>query len=279
MDAALAYAARGWAVFPLAVRGKIPMIPKHDGGRGHLDATTAPGAVRAWWRRWPNANIGVATGVRSGIDVLDVDPRHGGDVTLAALVRAHGAIPGTAGVFTGSGGRHFYFLHDARVRSSAGRLGAGLDVKGEGGYVVVPPSVHPDGPAYEWSPELEVLAPWPTWLLTLILPQAARERPLAPKRPLPIDAGLTAYGRAVLRRACEAIENAREGRRHEVLRARARAVGGFVAGGEMGEGIARDCLIAAALSAGLTEREAAGVVAWGLEHGAMAPLAAPEGVR
>lgn len=143
-DAALQHAAVGWPVFPLVPRGKVPLIAKAHGGRGHRDATTDEAPIRAWWTRWPLANVGIATG--HAFDVLDVDPEHGGNETLAALVARHGPLPTTQESSTGSRGRHFLFRPNARVRCSAGRLGPGLDVRGHGGYIVVPPSVQGHGP-------------------------------------------------------------------------------------------------------------------------------------
>src|SRR5260221_12533215 len=85
LDAALAYAAQGIPVFPLAPGMKVPAISKDEGGRGFHDATTDTERIRRWWKRWPRANIGIPTGSASGWVVIDIDPRHGGDRSLAAL--------------------------------------------------------------------------------------------------------------------------------------------------------------------------------------------------
>jgi hypothetical protein len=101
---------------------------------------------------WPDTGIAVRTGAESGLVVLDVDPQHGGDDTLAELLAAHGVLPITVECFTGGGGRHIYFRHPGgEVRNSAGKVGPGLDIRGDGGYVVAPPSPHPSGRRYEWS--------------------------------------------------------------------------------------------------------------------------------
>lgn len=142
LDAALAYAKRGWNVFPLGEGSKMPKIPKSAGGRGLHDATTDPTMIREWWRRWPRANIGIRTGAVSGIIVLDIDARHGGFDTLACLEILHDRLPVTLTVRTPSGGEHRYFAHPGDVLpNSAGKLGPGLDVRGDGGYVVAPPSI------------------------------------------------------------------------------------------------------------------------------------------
>lgn len=277
VDAAMGYAARGWPVFPLAVRGKMPMIPKREGGRGYLDATTHRGTVIEWWTRWPCANIGVATG--HGFDVLDVDPKNGGDESLAALVAQHGPLPATVEASTGGGGRHVLFRPDARVRCSAGRLGHGLDVRGRGGYVVAPPSVHPSGRRYRWVVRDVPLAPWPPWLLARIVWQKPLRSEPAVATSTHIDGGGSPYGLAVLRSAVAAIQAAATtgAHRHETLRARARVVAGFVAGGELDEDLARDCLLQAWVGAGLAGRaaEAVRTIDWAFSQGMADPLAAP----
>ena len=96
-------------------------------------------------RRWPTANVGIATGARSGLVVLDVDPRHGGDEQLAAFEAEHGKLPETAAVVTGGGGAHYYFNHpggDIRSR----KLSPGLELKADGTFVVAPPSLTGEAP-------------------------------------------------------------------------------------------------------------------------------------
>jgi len=136
---ALNIADKGIPVFPCEAGGKDPLT-KH----GFKDATTSKSKITAWWNRWQEANIGVPTGARSGFWVLDVDADKGGFESLAALLATHGELPHTATVRTGGGGRHYYFKYPQDgtvIPNSAGKLGRGLDVRGEGGYVLVPPSV------------------------------------------------------------------------------------------------------------------------------------------
>jgi len=124
---------------------------------------------------WPTANLGLATGAASGLLVLDVDPAHGGTESLRALLNAHGVdVPETVTAATGGDGTHYYFRADgASFPSSAGRLGSGLDIRAEGGYVVAPPSLHLSGQPYEWafplSPDDVPLASVPAWLANAIL--------------------------------------------------------------------------------------------------------------
>jgi hypothetical protein len=121
---------------------------------GFRDATTDPEVIRAWWTRHPTANIGMATGSGSGLLVIDVDLDKGGFESLAALIHRYKEWPDTPTVRTGGGGIHFYFRfpEDAEIRNDVGRkLGPGIDVRGEGGYVLLPPSVHAKRRAYEWA--------------------------------------------------------------------------------------------------------------------------------
>jgi hypothetical protein len=109
---------------------------------GHWDATTDPRIIERWWQWWPSANVGVPTGKKSGVVVLDVDVDDGGLESLAKLERAVTPAPKTTRARTGGGGIHVFFRYPrgTEIRNSAGLLGPGLDVRGEGGYVVVPPS-------------------------------------------------------------------------------------------------------------------------------------------
>ncbi len=157
LDGALALAGRGWPVFPC--RGQVPRTRN-----GLKDATTDPGMIAGWWEQWPDADVAVACG--AGLLVLDVDPRHGGDQSLAELEAVHGELPETEEVATGGGGRHLYFAVGQAVRNSVGKVGAGLDIRGDGGYVICPPSIHASGTTYEWASREPVdPAPAPQWLL------------------------------------------------------------------------------------------------------------------
>ena len=144
--AAASYAARGWAVFPLQPGGKEPLTP-----HGFKDASIYPEAIAGWWRRWPAANVAIATGTLSGVAVLDIDPRNGGDESLRDLEARYGPLPDTPTVLTGGGGQHYYFAIPKGMTVRSRRLAPGVDLKGEGGYVVAPPSVHPSGQRYVWE--------------------------------------------------------------------------------------------------------------------------------
>ncbi len=155
-------------------RGKHPRITNWQRS-GTTDSVT----IRRWWRQWPDANVGHTTCTPQLRDVvLDVDPRHAGQVTLEDLVVQHGALPVGPKVKTGSGGWHFYFLATQeqadklvkasgnRSGNSAGLLGQGLDIKAERGQVVMPPSRHHSGGVYEWEVQPDAALPaLPEWII------------------------------------------------------------------------------------------------------------------
>jgi hypothetical protein len=142
LKAALTYAAAGLAVFPLGPRTKTPATK-----RGFYDATTNPETIRRFWRV-TDRNIGIATGAMSGIWILDIDP--GGEDRLGRLEAEHGTLPPTRNVITGSGGRHLWFKYTEPMQCSAGRVAPQIDVRGDLGYCVAPPSIHENGYRYEW---------------------------------------------------------------------------------------------------------------------------------
>lgn len=160
LEAALDYARRGWAVFPLRKESKKPLI----GSNGFLDATKDEARIREAWAASPEANIGIATGAVSGISVIDIDPAKGGDASFAALVGDHDLSP-TLASETGTGGTHLVFEHPADLRNSADKLADGVDVRGDGGYIVAPPSVHPNGNRYKWRDFSRPIIPMPEWLI------------------------------------------------------------------------------------------------------------------
>ncbi len=146
-------------------RAKHPRTPK-----GSKDATNNPDDLKVLFGfLHRDANVGIATGERAGIIVLDVDPRHGGDRTLMELESKFGELPLTPTSATGGGGLHFFFKHPGGViKNSASKIGPGLDLRGAGGYVVAPPSIHINGHRYTWvtgrAPADVPLALPPTWL-------------------------------------------------------------------------------------------------------------------
>jgi hypothetical protein len=167
LEAALSYAKRGWAVFPLVPRGKTPLT-----SNGFKSATTDEAQIKAWWLEHPTANVGIATGAISGLVVLDFDKKHGGVETFNKYIEEE--LDCTYEVHTGGGGYHLYYLHPGfEVRNRAG-FRPGMDVRGDGGYVVAPPSIHESGNEYCFGeifdhPEMQhtchyELQPLPAWV-------------------------------------------------------------------------------------------------------------------
>lgn len=262
LEAALTYAGRGWHVFPVhsvvedaegewvctCSKGADCGSPgKHPHTEhGFQDATAEEQTIRGWWTRWPTANVGIACGA-SGLVVLDVDPRQGGDATLEARTEEHGKLPETLTVNTGGGGQHYYFA-DGTPATPDGKAGAGLDRKAATGYVVAPPSRHASGGTYSWVEyDAEPVAP-PTWVLQ----------------------GATRAAEATERRVADALHGIPEGdRNHALFRLASRHIG---------KGLTRDEVEALALVAAanctppLPADEALGVVksAWE-RHGRAEP--------
>jgi hypothetical protein len=189
LTAALKYARRGFFVFPCyemtpdgdcacprwhpnrdpagrcTRAGKHPRTP-----HGLKDATSDPAVVKAWWAEWPHANGAINCG-RSGLLVVDVDPRNGGDVTFVDLERRHGPLPDTPRQLTGGGGVHHVLRRPDwhHVPSVDAGLGCGIDLKCDGGYIIVAPSNHESGGRYHWEigyglDDLPIAAP-PEWVL------------------------------------------------------------------------------------------------------------------
>ena len=147
LDAALSYARLGLAVFPLVEGAKNPATAK-----GFKNASTDEKAIRSWWGKNPNYNIGIACGNGTLVIDLDVDEAKGedGTATLRKWEGEHGKLPETATAVTGRGGMHMLYHIDGEARCSANPK-LGVDVRGDGGYIVAPPSIHPNGTRYEWE--------------------------------------------------------------------------------------------------------------------------------
>jgi len=159
------YARVGWYVFPLKPRDKTPLT-----AHGLNDATTKVETVRSWWGKVPQANIGLNCG-KSGLVAIDLDQRgaYDGLAEWEAIAQKHGLHLQTAVSLTGGGGRHLLFRvpPGCQIKNSAGKLAPGIDVRGAGGYIVLPPSLHPTGNLYRWEAE-QALAPLPQIVIELL---------------------------------------------------------------------------------------------------------------
>jgi len=205
-DAAAGYCQAGWSIVPCRVTGKRALV------RWKPWQQTPPDAEQLvlWWRRWPRANLAVITGRVSGVVVVDVDLRHGGDRALAELESRHGDLPWSAVVETPGGGWHVYLRHPGgRVPNSAGRIGLGVDVRGDGGLALLPPSRR-HGAAYRWALGGPATVP-PAWL-ELLRPTPRPRRP-PPGPPL----GHGGQQEARLAGLLRVLQRAPEGRRNATL--------------------------------------------------------------
>lgn len=245
---ALAYAADGWPVFPLLPNSKRPATE-----HGLKDASTDPDTIRAWWARWPGANIGIAMPpdvLAVDVDVKDVD----GHATLGELAAQHGGLPATMTAETATGGWHLYFRKpaDVRVKNRAG-IRPGIDVRAQGGYLVAPPSTI-DGKAYRWLND-DKPADCPPWLLELLTEEKkAPESAVTPPQALQSTAR-DAYSQRALERATSAVFAAPEGGRNDALNGAAYGLARLAAAGRLDWHQVAGTMERAALAAGLERDE------------------------
>ena len=176
---ALAYARRGWPVIPVwwpsypgvcacPEGSECPNIGKHPlVSGGQLSATVDMEQIQAWWRKWPLANIAIATGEPCGFTVVDVDPKNGGQNTFSKLMEKFGRPDPTIVSVTGSGGRHILWKWNPEHRCSQ-NVRQGIDVRATGGYILAPPSMHESGYRYYWHkdghPKMAKLDTAPYWV-------------------------------------------------------------------------------------------------------------------
>ena len=166
--AARAYLQHGWSVIPIEPRGKRPIIKWTT----YQSRTPTMHEIDGWFAKADNFNIAIVTGKLSGIVVLDVDPSHQGAISLQSWENQHSPLPTTFEVRTGGGGRHLYFKHPGTRTPNRANLAAGIDLRGDGGCVVAPPSLHRSGHHYQWlkghSPQETTLAAMPDWLAAMV---------------------------------------------------------------------------------------------------------------
>lgn len=255
MEAALAYARRGWAVFPLGVQSKEPAI------KGAYKAATRDEVqVRRWWEHVPEGNIGLATGAVSGLWVLDIDGLEG-EASFAALVEEHdGELGETLMASTGKGYHLYWRMPQGAEQGRRIGVRPGIDIIGGQGYLVAPPSVHPSGRVYRWLNPEAVPLQAPQWLFNLQRPRTAptgAPRIRAPRmRPEGVDApegiqDARRYLDGVIRRAVTQVTYAAEGGRNDQLYRQAVWAASVAAGLGSGMGDVEASLRHAAERAGL----------------------------
>ena len=287
--AALAYAERGWRVFPLhgivngvctcgrtdcGSAGKHPLVR-----RGLYEATTDTRVIKEWWRRWRSANIGLATGAESGIVVIDIDL----PAALASLDQLMElGVPHTLTGLTGGGGIHLVFSSaDGELGNSAGRLPGvdadlrGIDLRANGGYIVAPPSVHRSGARYAWLDADRAIAPAPHWLKQSERTYVALDDVAGAS----FEGDGSAYGLAVLRDELDRLRAAQVGTRNHELNRAAFVLAQLVAGGELLESAARSSLLSVALGIGLDEPESRQTIDSAFTAGLQKPRVAPHRLK
>jgi hypothetical protein len=217
--AALHYATLGWSIFPVSEK-KVPLCE-----HGRSDATRDPAQIRSWLRRWPHALVAIATGEESGVVALDVDVKpgaYGPDALEALGVVLH---PVTPTAHTPSGGYHLLFRHPGHfMKTVAGKLGAGLDIRGDGGSLTVPP-----GPGRSWDSHFGLdtpLADFPDWA---VIPEPVPKP--APARSHSVK--LSRYAEAALENSLRRMLEAGAGKQRDTLNSEAYGLGQLVAAGEL----------------------------------------------
>jgi hypothetical protein len=272
--AALAYTRAGLPVFPCSPQDKKPLTRF-----GFKDATTQEKQIRTWWGRWPDAMIGSPTGAETGVFVLDVDwnERTDGFPALASLERQYGNLPETLRSVTPRGGSHYFFRWRDGIKNTAGKLGLGLDVRGNGGYVILPPFRRDDGKSYEWA---ETSAPAPVeasqWLIDLLLASKERLTRLSqPNTRIHGNDDANAYARAALERECANIVTSQVGTRNDALNRASYNLHQFVAASALAASEVQDRLFSAATACGLVKDDGAETVLATIKSGATAGLRIP----
>ncbi|MET4320317.1 putative DNA primase/helicase [Bradyrhizobium sp. RT5a] len=286
---ALSYASRGFHIIPVySVRdgrctcrkgadcdspGKHPIT-----SRGLKDATTDRKIIRRWWTANPDANIGIATGKISNLVVIDVDGEDG-KKSLLVLVKKHGKLPRTPKVTTGNGVHYYLRPGNKPVSNSVGRLGKGIDIRGDGGYVVAPGSVHRSGKLYKFVPGRDLndieIAKIPKSLRKAIL----KREPSPPVLLLPIPPSkkgrAKAYIGSALNRELERLGKAPVHQRNDILNQCAFKVGQLLPYGLLDRTkIVRD-LARAAKAIGLEDTEIGATIESGLNAGIRYPRLLP----
>ena len=261
LQTVLTYAKQGIPVFPC----KPDKTPYVKGG--FKAATTDEQQIRAWWIAWPDAMIGLPMGKVSGLWALDVDtPKIAGDAdgraSLQLLIAVHGELPLTLMQQTPGGGTHYIFLYPqdgAGIPNSVGGVAPKIDVRGDGGYIVIAPSINGEGKAYSFLNQAPPVHA-PEWLLKLVrqplkVPSKNTNSP-AFGAPPTIMAGLSIvapYVQKAIDEECAKVAAAQQGTRNNTLNEASFSLGTLVGGGELDEGLAHSRLLDAARQCGLPD--------------------------
>lgn len=261
LEYALKYASVGYRVHPCR-KNKTPLLPAWQ-----EKASSDPEQIKAWWSDHPDASIGCACGPGSGFWVLDIDLPDG-QANLERIIEQHGPLPETLEQTTGSGGKQLFFhYNNTEIRNSVGKIAKDIDVRGDGGYCILPPSPHPSGNNYKWNVKKKP-AQAPDWLVELIK---------ADDHILPITHTYKSslYGKKALADEVINVSCAGEGTRNDTLNRAAYCIGQLVAGGCLDSGQAFSSLLGAAIASGVGQKEATATINSGFRSGASQPRTAP----
>lgn len=261
-ETAIGLSRRGMSVFPLIPRQKTPVAAWKQFSVKPAD----PATVAYWWQQWPDCNIGLATGTVSGLFVLDCDT----DAAIREVTRR--GLPNTNGAYTARGIQYYFKMPDFPVGNRAALL-PGIDIRGTGGYVVAPPSVHPSGVLYGWH-RAGVVADAPGWLLDMLRPATGAARPVE-QRP----ATGPAWAQAALMRELDTLSAAGKGARgvsgrNDQLNRSAFNLGQLVADDHLNCSEVESALYQTAIAIGLTENETRKTIVSGLNAGMEKPRSA-----
>lgn len=285
LELAQHYVAQGWPVFPcrshaeenvdqatgeiITLGEKTPLTPN-----GFKGATRFPRIIERWWSDWPDAAVGLPTGEKTGFFALDIDNKPGGANGfdwLAEMEAEHGPLPDTARVTSPNGGLHIYFKYVVGTRNR-GALGAGVDIRSEGGYVLAAGSTMANGRSYKWETDTREISDAPAWLLDLLLPKSAPAH-----TQYSISAATNnAYVDAAVDRELADLAGAPMGTRNNALNDAAFSIGTIVGAGALGEAEARALLQDVARGWGRDWSRCCKTIENGLKAGIQNPRNIPE---
>ncbi|QXC49547.1 bifunctional DNA primase/polymerase [Agrobacterium salinitolerans] len=285
LELAQHYVAQGWPVFPcrshaeehvdqatgeiITLGEKTPLTPN-----GFKGATRFPRIIERWWSDWPDAAVGLPTGEKTGFFALDIDNKPGGANGfdwLSEMEAEHGPLPDTARVTSPNGGLHIYFKYVVGTRNR-GALGAGVDIRSEGGYVLAAGSTMANGRSYKWETDTREIADAPAWLLDLLLPKSA---PAHTQYSLSAATN-NAYVDAAVDRELADLAGAPMGSRNNALNDAAFSIGTIVGAGALGEAEARALLQDVARGWGRDWSRCCKTIENGLKAGIQNPRHIPE---
>jgi Bifunctional DNA primase/polymerase, N-terminal len=297
VEHAIGYASLGWHVFPLRLRDKVShKSAEHSDGR-RWGQTIDADEIRHDFRQWPDANIGIVTGEASGFFVVETDTADGhgegvdGAAELAKLEAEHETLPATREAISPSGSVHRYFKHPGfKIKNSASLIGPGIDVRGDGGMVVGPPSVKLGKGVYSWRNDLPI-ADAPPWLLDRIVAgkmQAEPELSISQRAaafvvdPHAVYGGETSHGNdyieAAVRGEYDEVARASKGKRNSQLNTSSLKLGHYVGGGILDEKIVVDQMMAACEVNALLADDGREKCLATIDSGMLAGKAQPKGI-